>query len=163
MVGMASRLCDIGEVCVPDAVLRKQASLSRDEWETIRAHPIVGEAVLSRVPALRALAPIVRAHQEHWDGRGYPDQLAGEDIPLGARIIAVAAAYRSMRAERPYREAQTSEWALAELRRCSGSEFDPKIVEVIERLIQLEAERETRDASELGVHERSPRTVYSRV
>jgi two-component system cell cycle response regulator len=161
MVGMASRLCDIGEVGVPDAVLRKQATLSREEWETIRAHPIVGEEVLSRVPALRVLAPIVRSHQEHWDGHGYPDQLAGEEIPLGARIIAVAAAYRSMRAERPYREARTRDWALAELRRCSGTEFDPAVVDVIERLIQVEAERETLEALGGDGYERRPRQAYS--
>jgi len=87
------------------------------------------------VPALRVLAPLIRAHHERWDGRGYPAGLSGADIPLGARIIAVADAYGAMTTDRPYRAARDVAWALAELRRCAGTQFDPAVVDALERAI----------------------------
>src|SRR5262249_11507325 len=125
MIGLAGRLCDVGKVAVPDAVLRKPSRLSDAEWGHIRRHPAVGADVLNRVPALRVLAPLIRAHHERWDGSGYPDGLRAEEIPLGARIIAVAAGFKAMTAERPYQQARDRSWAIAELRRCAGAQFDP--------------------------------------
>ena len=143
MVGMAGRLYDIGKVGVPDAVLRKPGTLTKEEWAIVRKHPIIGELVLTRVPALRALAPLVRSHHERWDGRGYPDKLSGEAIPLGARIISVASAFRGMTTVRPYRVARDFDSALAELKRCAGSQFDPTVVDAFERLMELESQRAT--------------------
>jgi len=102
MVGLAARLHDIGKVGVPDTVLQKRGRLLEEGWAVMQAHPVVGAEVVGHVPALRALAPLIRAHHERWDGRGYPDGLAGEAIPLGARVIAVADAYGAMTSERPY-------------------------------------------------------------
>src|SRR2546425_695421 len=90
-------------------------SLTDEEWKLMRTHPIVGAEVVSRMPALRVLAPIIRAHHERWDGHGYPDGLAGESIPLGARIITVVDAYSAMTTNRPYRKASSPAWALREL------------------------------------------------
>ena len=97
----------------------------------MHTHPVVGADVISHIPALRPLAPVIRAHHERWDGQGYPDQLAREAIPLAARILAVADAYQAMIVDRPYQPARASKAALAELRRCAGSQFDPKVVEAL--------------------------------
>jgi diguanylate cyclase (GGDEF)-like protein len=145
MVGLAGRLYDVGKVAVPDTVLLKPGRLTEDEWRKIQTHPVVGADVIGRVPALRALQPAIRAHHERWDGTGYPDGLAGEAIPLTARILAVADAYRAITSDRPYAEAHSPEWALAELRRCAGSQFDPTVVAILEGT--LEAEQHTKLAS----------------
>ena len=138
MLGLAGRLHDVGKVAVPDAVLQKPASLTEDEQALMRRHTIVGGDVVSRVPSLRAIAPLIRAHHEQWGGSGYPDGLAGEQIPLGARILAVADAYEAMITDRPYQQAHNEAWALAELRRCAGTQFDPIIVEVLGRVLAAE-------------------------
>lgn len=135
MVSLAGRLHDIGKVAVPDTILRKPAPLSSDEWTVIKTHPEVGSDVVSRIPTLRPLAPIVRSHHERWDGSGYPDGLAGEDIPLGARMLAVVDAYAAIITDRPYRSARSSARALAELRQGAGSQFDPAIVQMLERVL----------------------------
>jgi HD-GYP domain-containing protein (c-di-GMP phosphodiesterase class II) len=103
----------------------------------MRMHPIVGADVVSRVPALRALAPVIRAHHERWDGGGYPDGLAGDAIPLGARIVAVVDAYSAMTTDRPYRQGRDAAWALAELRRCAGTQFDATVVEALARVLEV--------------------------
>ncbi len=131
LIGLAGRLHDVGKIAIPDAVLRKPGRLTEDEWTLIRTHPVVGADVVGRVPALRVLAPLIRAHHERWDGSGYPDGLAGADIPLGARIIAVADAYGAMTTDRPYRAGRDAAWALAELRRCAGAQFDPTVVDAL--------------------------------
>ncbi len=138
MVGLAGKLHDIGKVAIPDAVLQKPTSLTEDEWTLMRTHPALGAAVVSRVPALRALAPIIRAHHERWDGQGYPDRLAGDAIPLLARVLAVADAFSAMRADRPHQRACSAAAALAELQRCSGTQFDPQPVDAMERLLVAE-------------------------
>ena len=138
VIGLAARLHDAGKVAVRDAVLRKPGRLTPEEWSIIRTHSIVGADVVSRVPSLRALAPTIRAHHERWDGQGYPDQLAGTAIPLGARVIAVADAYQAMTTDRPYRSRITPELALEELRRCAGSQFDEVIVGALERLLRAD-------------------------
>jgi diguanylate cyclase (GGDEF)-like protein len=135
MVGLAGRLHDVGKIGIPDAILRKPTRLTEEEWNFMYMHPVIGADVVSRVPSLRAIAPIVRAHHERWDGTGYPDKLAGETIPLGARIIAVVDAYVTMTTDRPYQKARDSSRAFAELRRCAGTQFDPRVVEALESLL----------------------------
>jgi HD-GYP domain-containing protein (c-di-GMP phosphodiesterase class II) len=137
MIGLAARLHDVGKVAVPDAVLQRPGRLSAEEWGPMRMHPIVGADVVSRVPALRALAPVIRAHHERWDGGGYPDGLAGEAIPLGARIVAVVDAYSAMTTDRPYRQGRDAAWALGELRRCAGTQFDATVVEALARVVEV--------------------------
>ena len=129
LVEIAARLQDIGKVAVPDAILSKvDGPLDEEEWRMLRTHPIVGAEIVSRVPALRVLAPLIRSHHERWDGAGYPDGLAGETIPRGARIGAVADAYRALTADRPYQHGRAPVMALAELQRCAGSQFDAEVV-----------------------------------
>ncbi len=134
MVGVAARLHDVGKIAIPDAILRKPGRLSDDEWALMREHPRVAADVVGWVPALRAFVPLIRAHHERWDGAGYPDKLMGDAIPLGARIIAVADAYAAITTERPYRQQSDRAWALAELRRCAGLQFDPAVVTALERV-----------------------------
>jgi diguanylate cyclase (GGDEF)-like protein len=125
----AAELHDIGKVGIPDAILDKPAPLDSSEWEFIRQHTILGERILNAAAAMRPVARIVRASHERWDGRGYPDRLAGEAIPLSARIVAVCDAYDAMTTDRCYRKAQSPEAAREELRREAGHQFDPTVVE----------------------------------
>ena len=127
-VRQAAVLHDVGKAAVPDAILDKPGPLDDDEWAFMRRHTIIGERIMQAAPALSAAAPLVRSSHESFDGTGYPDRLAGEDIPLGARIIAVCDAYDAMTSDRPYRRALSSDDALAELRRCAGTQFDPQVV-----------------------------------
>ncbi len=125
----AAELHDIGKLVVPDDVLHRPAPLDDDGWALMREHTIVGERMILWASALRAIAALVRASHERWDGTGYPDRLADEAIPLGARIVAVCDAYDAMVTDRAYRAAMPTEAALAELRRCAGTQFDPAVVE----------------------------------
>jgi HD-GYP domain-containing protein (c-di-GMP phosphodiesterase class II) len=125
----AAELHDIGKVGIPDAILDKPGELDPSEWEFIRQHTILGERILSAAPALRPVAHIVRASHERWDGRGYPDRLSGEEIPLAARIVAVCDAYEAITQDRCYREARSEEVAREELRREAGHQFDPVVVD----------------------------------
>jgi diguanylate cyclase (GGDEF)-like protein len=125
----AAQLHDIGKVGVPDAILNKPGRLNEAEWELIHTHTILGERILDGAPALRRVACLVRASHERWDGSGYPDRLCGEEIPLGARIVSVCDAYEAMTTERSYRPAVPHDMACQELRRCSGSQFDPVVVD----------------------------------
>jgi diguanylate cyclase (GGDEF)-like protein len=124
----AAELHDIGKVAIPSAILSKPARLNEEEWDFIRRHSVIGERILVGIPALQSVAPIVRSSHERWDGGGYPDGLAGEQIPLGARLIAVADAFCAMTEERPYAPVRSFADAVAELRACSGTQFDPAAV-----------------------------------
>jgi diguanylate cyclase (GGDEF)-like protein len=128
-VGRAAELHDVGKIAVPQSLLNKAGPLDDGEWEVMRQHTLVGERMLAVAPALRGVAPLVRASHERWDGRGYPDGLAGEDIPLGARIIAVCDSFDAMMTARAYKPAHDEAWCLGELRRCAGAQFDPRVVE----------------------------------
>jgi diguanylate cyclase (GGDEF)-like protein len=139
----AAELHDIGKVAVPDAVLHKPGPLDDVEWELMRQHSVIGERILGAAPAMRPVARLVRASHERFDGGGYPDALAADAIPLGARIIAVCDAYDAMISERPYRGAMTSERALAELRRCAGTQFDPDVVAVFAHVVARRVEEHT--------------------
>jgi two-component system cell cycle response regulator len=131
----AAELHDVGKLAIPDAILNKPGALSEEEWRFMRGHTIVGERIVASARSLRNVAPLVRSSHEHWDGAGYPDGLAGADIPLGSRIIAVCDAYDAMVTTRAYRAARTSEAAVAELRRCSGTQFDSEVVDAFERVL----------------------------
>jgi HD-GYP domain-containing protein (c-di-GMP phosphodiesterase class II) len=135
MVGLAGRLHDVGKISIPDSVLQKPERLTEEEYASMLEHTIVGAEVISRIPSLRALVPVVRAHHERWDGQGYPDGLAGEAIPLGARIVAVVDAYDAIITERLYQPAHDSIWAFDELCRCAGTQFDPSIVRALEETL----------------------------
>jgi two-component system, cell cycle response regulator len=131
----AAALHDIGKVAIPDAIIGKPAALNDEEWAFMRRHTLIGERIIGAAPALGGAATLVRASHEAWDGTGYPDALAGAEIPLGARIIAVCDAFDAMIADRPYSPPRTIDEALAELRRCAGSQFDPSIVPVFEQVV----------------------------
>jgi diguanylate cyclase (GGDEF)-like protein len=145
----AAELHDVGKVAIPDAILNKPGKLDDTEWEFMRQHTILGERILSAAPALRPVAKIVRSSHERWDGGGYPDGLAGESIPLAARIVAVCDAYEAITSDRCYRKARSLEEARAELLRSAGNQFDPAVVEVfLDELDQPEASGALRPGAE---------------
>ena len=127
-------LHDIGKIGVPDNVLRKPAALSDAEWVVMKRHPEHGARIISQIPFLEDVSRIVRHHHERWDGKGYPDGLAGEAIPFGARIFAVADSFDAMTSDRPYRRALSVEDARAEVDRCRGTQFDPAVVDAFGRV-----------------------------
>lgn len=126
----AAELHDVGKMAIPEAILSKPGPLSDTEWEFMHKHTLVGEKILAAAPALAGAARLVRSSHERYDGTGYPDGLAREKIPLGARIVAVCDAYEAMTSDRPYRTRMTPEEAAAELRACADSQFDPHVVQV---------------------------------
>jgi HD-GYP domain-containing protein (c-di-GMP phosphodiesterase class II) len=128
-IARAAELHDVGKVGIPDAILNKPAALDPSERAFMGQHTILGERILNAAPALRAIARLVRASHERWDGTGYPDGLAGEEIPLGARIVAVCDAYEAMTADRPYRTAMPITAARQELLANAGTQFDPAVVD----------------------------------
>jgi two-component system cell cycle response regulator len=127
-VRRAAALHDIGKVAIPDAILHAPRKLTDEEWEYMRQHTIIGARIIGAAPELAPVAQIVRSSHERFDGAGYPDQLAGEDIPFGARIVAVCDSWDAMTTTRAYRDAMPVSEALAELERCAGSQFDPRVV-----------------------------------
>jgi len=124
----AAELHDIGKIAIPHEILHKPGDLSAEEWELMRKHPVIGQRVLEAAPALGPVAELVRSTHERWDGSGYPDGLAGRDIPLGSRVIFICDAYNAMTEGRPYRAAMSSEDAVAELRETAGTQFDSVLV-----------------------------------
>jgi two-component system, cell cycle response regulator len=134
----AAELQDIGMIAVPDDVLHKVDSLDEVDEDFIRGHAEVGERIINAATALSRLAGIVRSTHERWDGRGYPDGLSGESIPLAARIVAACDALVALTSDRPYRRALRADDALAELRRTAGTRFDPKVVDALEELSGLD-------------------------
>ncbi len=137
-VARAAELHDVGKIAVPDAILDKPGPLDPVEWSFMRRPPLLGERILLAAPALRPVARLVRSSHERWDGGGYPDGLTGDEIPLGARVVAVCDAFDAMTAERPYREPVSEDEAVAELRRCAGTQFDPDVVEAFCRVLARE-------------------------
>jgi diguanylate cyclase (GGDEF)-like protein len=130
----AGALHGIGKVAIPDAILSKPGPLTEDEWQFVRRHTVIGERILRAAPALAPVAPLVRSAHEHFDGGGYPDGIAGEQIPLASRIVAVCDAFDAMVSARPYRSAMSEQDALQELRACAGTQFDPMVVAAFERV-----------------------------
>jgi len=143
-VRQAAELHDIGKVAVPSAILDKPGKLDADEWAFIARHTLIGERILGAAIALRPVAKLVRSSHERWDGSGYPDGLAGTEIPLGARIVTACDAYDAMTSDRPYQRSLGHGEALEELRRCAGTQFDPDVVDAFCRV----SLRATADAAE---------------
>jgi len=133
-VRLAALFHDIGKIGVPSEILRKPGPLTDQEREQINKHPAIGSEILAPVPFLQPVRPLVRASHERWDGRGYPDGLAGKDIPLEARVVFVCDAYHAMTTDRPYRDALSEREAVRRLKLCAGTQFDPKAVEAFVRL-----------------------------
>ncbi len=129
---------DIGKIYVPQRILNKPEKLTKEEYEFVKIHPIKSEELLKNIEELREIAHIVRYHHERWDGNGYPDGLAKEEIPLESRILGIADAFDAMTSERPYKRALTLEEAIKEIERCSGSQFDPKLSEIMIVIIKEE-------------------------
>jgi HD-GYP domain-containing protein (c-di-GMP phosphodiesterase class II) len=127
---IGAALHDIGKLDVPDTVLRKPGPLSESELDHVRAHPQDGARMVGLVRKYRAAVPCVLHHHERWDGHGYPSGSAGSEIPIEARVLAVADAFDAMTSDRPYRRALTQGHAVAELERCAGTQFDPDVVAV---------------------------------
>jgi diguanylate cyclase (GGDEF)-like protein/putative nucleotidyltransferase with HDIG domain len=145
-VRLGGWLHDIGKIGVPDGILTKPGKLTGEEWEIIQTHPVVGDELLRHFPELALACNAVRHHHERFDGTGYPDRLSGEQIPLEARIVCVADAYEAMVSERPYQQPRLEADAIAELRRCAGTQFDPAIVESLISVIESGAQAPTAGA-----------------
>lgn len=133
---IAALLHDIGKIGIPERILKKPDRLAKGEWEAIKAHPAIGVDILRHLDVLSHILPIVLHHHEHYDGSGYPHGLKGKEIPIEARILAVADAYEAMTAPRPYRNAHPSHAALEQLQLQAGKQFDPEVVEAFLRVIQ---------------------------
>jgi diguanylate cyclase (GGDEF)-like protein len=132
----AGDLHDVGKLGIPDEIITKPGPLNDEEWEFMKQHTVMGEQIIAAAgPSLERIGPLVRASHERWDGKGYPDGLAGEEIPLGARIITICDSFRAMLDVRAYKPAMALDDALAELRRCAGSQFDPALVDVFCRIV----------------------------
>jgi diguanylate cyclase (GGDEF)-like protein len=139
-VRIAAVLHDVGKLAIPEAILSKPGPLDEEEWAFVRTHTLIGETIMQAAPALASAARLVRSSHERFDGSGYPDGLAGADIPLGSRIIVVCDAFDAMLTERRYAPAMTVEQALAELRRHAGTQFDPDAVTAFCALIARRSE-----------------------
>jgi diguanylate cyclase (GGDEF)-like protein len=150
VVVRAAELHDIGKIAIPDEILHKGADLTADEWELMRKHPIIGQRILGAASAMGPVADVVRSTHERWDGGGYPDRLAGREIPLGARIIFVCDAFNAMTEGRAYRAPLSRGEALEELRRGAGTQFDPRLVDTFVEKVAPTLDRGGRSPAELA-------------
>jgi putative nucleotidyltransferase with HDIG domain len=133
---IAALLHDVGKIAIPNEILNKPSKLTDEEFELMKTHTVEGQALLDRVGGrLARVGEIVRSCHERWDGRGYPDGLSGEEIPVAARIVFCCDAYSAMTTDRPYRKAMSREAALEELRTNSGTQFEPRVVKAMERVV----------------------------
>ena len=147
---LVAELHDVGKLAIPDVVLQKPGPLDENEWTFIHSHTLIGQRILGAAPALRSIGAVVRSTHENWDGTGYPDALAGEAIPLAARIVSACDAYSAMTSDRAYTAARTPDEAVAELRRCAGTQFDPEVVEPLCLVLEDEDEDEPEAALAAG-------------
>ncbi len=153
-VRAAALLHDIGKVAIPDHILNKPGKLDDEEWKLMRQHPEIGERILRAIPGLGSIARIVRHEHESFDGSGYPDALAGDQIPIGSRIILACDAYHAMISDRPYRKGMSHREAIDELARCAGRQFDPEVTGIL--IGYLHGLRQTGHADELVTAEPRP-------
>ncbi|MFB0556977.1 MAG: HD-GYP domain-containing protein, partial [Dehalococcoidia bacterium] len=135
-VSTAALLHDIGKIGISDKVLNKKGKLNEENWEAIKAHPRLGANIVGNIPNLAPCVSSILHHHERWDGGGYPGGLKGEEIPIEARILAIADTFEAMTSARPYRSAFSREEVVQELRKGAGIRFDPKLVEVFIDLIK---------------------------
>lgn len=147
----AAMLHDIGKIGIPDSILLKAGKLTEEEFDVIRTHPVRAARIIRNIEPLRGIIPIVEHHHERWDGKGYCSGLAGERIPLGARVLAIADSYDAMTSDRTYRQRMPHDKALAELKRCAGSQFDPELVEVFTRTFEPEQTQATAEPQPAGL------------
>src|SRR6185437_613933 len=133
-------LHDVGKVAIPDAILAKDGPLDEREWEVMRTHPVIGAGIVSGTTGVAEAAPGVRHHHERYDGRGYPDRLRGDTIPLEARVVAAVDAFTAMTEDRLYRAARSRAEAIAELRASAGSHLDPQVVEALCSVLVADAD-----------------------
>ncbi len=138
-VHYAAMLHDVGKIAVPSEILHKEGPLGEEEWEVMRSHTVVGAELVERIEVFAHLAPAVRSSHERFDGHGYPDGLAGDDIPLAARIVSACDTYDAIVTERPYRAAQSAESAREELRRVAGTQLDERVVVALLQELESEA------------------------
>ena len=153
-VQLSALLHDIGKIGIPDAILNKPSALTPEEWVIMKTHSALGGSILAAVEPLAELVPIVRAHHERYDGAGYPDGLAGSAVPFGAYIVQAADAYEVIVSRRAYKAAQSVDHAVAELQRCSGSQFHPEVVAAFLRVIERDRSQGTAHLSDVGLIER---------
>lgn len=158
----AARLHDIGKVGIPDRILHKPDRLDPDEWQVMRCHPGWGAEVLAAMPGMSDVATIVRSHHERWDGRGYPDGLAGEDVPLASRVIGVCEAFCSLTADRPFRPALTPDRARQVLQAGAGTHFDPRVVDATIAVLDAQPELAVLPADAPAFPVAEPETVEAR-
>ena len=161
---LAALLHDLGKIGIPDAILHKPGPLSEEEWAIMRGHREIGRQVLVQAGGVfELLSRIVAAHHERWDGKGYPNGLAKEGIPISVRILCVVDSYDAMLSERPYRKPLTVAQARAELQSCSGSQFDPTVVEaflqVLDEQEALRGERSSAIEGETAREDQEPATA----
>jgi len=135
-LAIAALLHDIGKIGTYDILLDKPDKLTDEEYELIKTHPVMAEEILRPIGGFKDILPIIRHHHERYDGRGYPDGLKGDEIPLLARILCIADSFDPMVTDRPYRVAPGIEWAIEEIKRCSGTHFDPKVTEAFLRVLK---------------------------
>ncbi|MFZ3105760.1 MAG: HD-GYP domain-containing protein, partial [Candidatus Hydromicrobium sp.] len=129
-LSLLSTLHDIGKIAIPDEILMKPGKLTEKEWDIVKRHPEVGYNISGSSPQLEPIADAVLSHHEWWDGSGYPQGLKGENIPLISRIISIIDAYDVMTHDRSYKKAVSKKESLEELKRCAGTQFDPKLVKI---------------------------------
>jgi diguanylate cyclase (GGDEF)-like protein len=134
-IRLAAKLHDIGKTAIPESVLNKPGPLDEHDWEFMHRHTLIGERIVLAAPALASTAPLIRSSHERIDGNGYPDGLAGDEIPLGSRIIAVCDAFDAITSDRSYRRADTVDATLEELERCGGAQFDLEVVEALRKVV----------------------------
>jgi HD-GYP domain-containing protein (c-di-GMP phosphodiesterase class II) len=146
-VRMGALLHDVGKIAIPDSILNKPGPLTDDEFTVMKRHTVIGADIIAGVPGLEQVVSLVRSSHERWDGRGYPDGLAGTEVPRGAYVIAVCDAYHAMIEDRVYRRAMSVDGAVAELRRCSGSQFMPAAVEALIAIVERGTQRAVRFSS----------------
>ena len=134
---LLSEMHDLGKVAIPDEILNKKESLTTEEWEILKTHPEKGYRIAISSPELAPIADYILKHHERWDGKGYPFGLKEREIPIECRILAIADAYDAMTSQRPYNKVKSHEDAVEEIKRCAGTQFDPKIAEIFTEVITI--------------------------
>jgi putative nucleotidyltransferase with HDIG domain len=158
-IRLAALLHDVGKVGIPEAIINKSGPLDASEWEVMKSHTELGARLLEPLRAMARIQLMVKHHHEYFDGSGYPNRLTGEQIPLGARVIAIADAFDTITSERAYKKPRPIEDALAEIERCAASQFDPKFVQAFVDIIRKPSQPQPQTEPELNFNEERPKTA----